>query len=110
VAEPLKAPENWTRASNIRCSCEPCAALRRFLANPTTEAWTLKARAEIRSHVEGEIRTAGADLDIRTVRHGSPHTLVCQKNRASYQRRVAQRREDLADIAILKGTEDTTTS
>jgi len=110
AAEPLKAPETWTRASSIRCSCEPCAALRRFLASSTTEAWTLKGRAEIRSHVEGEIRTAGADVDVRTLRQGSPHTLVCRKNSASYERRVAQRRKDLADITILKGTETTTTS
>ena len=110
AAEPLKPPENWTRASNIRCSCEHCAVLRRFLANPKIEAWTLKARAETRSHVEGEIATAGADLDVKTLRHGSPHTLVCRKNSASYDRRVAQRRIDLADITILKGTENTTTS
>jgi hypothetical protein len=110
AAEPLKPPENWTRASNIRCSCEHCAVLRRFLANPKTEVWTLKARAEIRSHVEGEIGTAGADLDVKTLRHGSPHTLVCRKNSASYDRRVAQRRKDLADITILKGTENTATS
>ncbi len=104
AAEPLEAPPNWTRASGIRCSCDHCAALRRFLASPVTETWTLKAKEEIRSHVGGEIRTASADLDIRTERRGSPHSLVCQKNSASYNRRVAQRRQDLADIAILKGT------
>lgn len=110
AAEPLKAPENWTRASNIRCSCEHCDALRRFLANPETETWTLKARAELRSHLEAEIRTAAADLDVTTLRLGSPHSLVCRKNSASYHRRVAQRRRDLADITMLKGTENTSTS
>jgi hypothetical protein len=69
-----------------------------------TETWTLKAAQQFRSHVEGEIRTAHADLDVRTERRGSPHGLVCRKNSASYERRVAQRRQDLADIAILKGT------
>ncbi len=102
AAEPLDAPQNWSRASDIRCSCEHCAALRRFLASPSTETWTLKAAERFRSHVEGEIRTARADLDVRTERRGSPHTLVCRKNSASYERRVAQRRQDLADIAILK--------
>jgi predicted 2-oxoglutarate/Fe(II)-dependent dioxygenase YbiX len=110
AAQPLKAPENWTRATNIRCSCEHCAALRRFLANRETETWTLKAREEIRSHVEGAIRTAGADLDVTTLRRSSPHSLVCRKNSASYDRRVAQRHKDLADITMLKGAENTTTS
>jgi hypothetical protein len=110
AAEPLEAPRNWSRASDIRCSCEHCAALRRFLADPATETWTLKAAQQFRSHVEGEIRTARADLDVRTERRGSPHGVVCRKNSASYQRRVAQRRQDLADIAILKGTMDAAAS
>jgi hypothetical protein len=100
----LEAPQTWSRASDIRCSCEHCAALRSFLASPSTETWTLKAAEQFRSHVEGEIRRARADLDIRTERRGSPHSLVCQKNSASYERRVAQRRQDLAHIAILTGT------
>ena len=110
AAQPLKAPENWTRAANLRCSCEHCAALRRFLANPETEIWALKARESIRSHVAGEISTAGADLDVATLRHSTPHSLVCRKNSASYDRRVVQRRKDLADIRMLKGTDDTTTA
>jgi predicted 2-oxoglutarate/Fe(II)-dependent dioxygenase YbiX len=110
AAEPLEAPQNWSRASDIRCSCEHCAALRRFLASPSTETWTLKAAERFRSHVEGEIRTAHADLDVSTERRGSPHSLVCRKNSASYERRVAQRRQDLADIAILKGTMDAAAS
>jgi hypothetical protein len=68
AAEPLEAPQNWSRASDIRCSCEHCAALRGFLASPSTETWTLKAAEQFRSHVEGEIRRARADLDIRTER------------------------------------------
>jgi predicted 2-oxoglutarate/Fe(II)-dependent dioxygenase YbiX len=103
AAEPLEAPQNWTRACDFRCKCEHCAALRGFLADPATETWTLKAREEIRSHVEDVIRTARADLDVTTERRGSPHRLVCRKNRASYERRIAQRRQDLADIALLKG-------
>jgi hypothetical protein len=106
TAEPLNAPQNWTRASNICCSCVHCGALRRFLASPCDETWTLKAREDIRSHVQGEIRTAGADLDVTTLRRSSPHSLICKKNRASYDRRVAQRRQDMADIATLKGEAD----
>ena len=106
AAEPLEAPRDWSRASDIPCACEHCAALRHFLASPVTETWTLKAAQQFRSHVEGEIRTAHADLDVRTERRGSPHGLVCRKNSASYERRVAQRRQDLADIAILRGTMD----
>jgi predicted 2-oxoglutarate/Fe(II)-dependent dioxygenase YbiX len=104
AAEPLEAPKDWSRASTIRCSCEHCTALSRFLASPVTETWTLKAAERIRGHVEAEIKAARADLDVRTERRGSPHSLICRKNRASYERRVAQRRQDLADITILRRT------
>ncbi len=104
AAEPLEAPKDWTRASRIRCKCEHCTVLGRFLASPATETWTLKAAQQVRGHVEAEIRIARADLDVRTEERGRPYSLICRKNRASYERRVAQRRQDVADIDILKGT------
>jgi hypothetical protein len=53
AAAPLEAPKDWSRDSNIRCTCEHCAALGRFLASPSTETWTLKAAEQVRGHVEG---------------------------------------------------------
>jgi hypothetical protein len=55
-----------------------------------------------RCHVEDSIRLGRCDVDISTERKGSPHVLVCTKNLASYERRVAQRRSDLDDLARLK--------
>jgi hypothetical protein len=37
-----------------------------------------------RSNMETAIQFAGADLDMETIRKGSPHTLKLTKNRASY--------------------------
>jgi hypothetical protein len=67
-----------------------------------TERWTLRAAQQIRTHVETEIRNARADLDCETVRRGSPHSLVCTKNEASYRRRVGQRKQDLGALSILQ--------
>jgi hypothetical protein len=53
--------------------------------------------------VERAIRDNRCDLDLRTERRGSPHGLVCTKNQASYERRVTQRRQDLADLELLEG-------
>jgi hypothetical protein len=39
---------------------------------------------------------------VRTERRGSPHTLVCTKNQASYERHVAQRKQDLTHIKTLE--------
>jgi len=102
IAEPLEAPRDWTRPYKVRCNCQHCSALSSFLADPNEERWTLCAAQQIRTHVEDVIRHAPADVDCETLRRGSPHSLVCTKNQASYRRRVTQRKQDLADMAILK--------
>jgi predicted 2-oxoglutarate/Fe(II)-dependent dioxygenase YbiX len=104
AAEPLDAPKDWSRPSGITCTCVHCKTLAGFLANSAMEVWTLKAAEAIRRHVEYEIRSARADVDCRTERKGSPHGLVCKKNLASYERRVVQRKQDLADITFLNAS------
>ena len=101
IAEPLEAPQDWTRPSGIGCKCLHCAELSTFLADPGRESWALRAAQQIRTHVEDAIRRASADLDTETLRKGSPHSLVAVKNQGSYKRRVAQRKQDLADLAVL---------
>ena len=101
IAEPLQAPQDWTRPSRIGCTCPHCNDLAKFLADPGRERWTLRAAQHIRTHAENEIRRASADLDTETLRKGSPHSLIAVKNQASYQRRVKQRQQDLTDLATL---------
>jgi hypothetical protein len=103
VAEPLEAPRDWTRASKLACRCPDCNALSRFLADPDSKTWTFKAAEGARSHVEQTIRNARCDLDVITDRHGRPYSLVCTKNQASYDRRVKQRNQDLADLRRFEG-------
>jgi predicted 2-oxoglutarate/Fe(II)-dependent dioxygenase YbiX len=103
IAEPLEAPTDWVRPNRIGCQCAHCSELSGFLADARSESWTLRAAERIRRHVEDEIRHAQADVDTHTERRGSPHSLICTKNRASYERRVALRKQDLADIKKLEG-------
>lgn len=103
IAEPLEPPQDWRRASALACSCPQCRELGNFLADPTRETWVFKAAEPQRSHVEATIRRAGSDLDVATDRRGRPYSLVATKNQASYDRRVMQRRQDLADVTRLDG-------
>ena len=103
IALPLEAPTDWVRPNRIGCQCAHCAQLSRFLGDANIASWTLKAAERIRGHVGDEIRRANADLDTRTERRGSPHQLICTKNQASYERRVVERKRDLADLNTLKG-------
>ena len=101
IAEPLEAPQDWTRPSTIGCKCQHCSDLIRFLADPACETWSLRAVQQFRTHVEEVIRRADADLDTETLRKGSPHSLIAKKNQASYKLRVKQRQKDLTDLAVL---------
>ena len=103
AAEPLAPPADWRRASQVPCKCEHCTALSNFLADPGQRVWVLRASEHYRGHVEGTIRTMKADVDIKTDRKGRPYSLVCTKNQASYERRAAQRKQDLQDLAQLGG-------
>ena len=102
IAEPLEAPKDWRRNSQLPCSCPDCRDLAHFLDDPAQKTWTLKAAEARRGHVEAMIRQAGCDLDVATDRKGRPYTLVCTKNQASYERRVRQRQRDLETVARLE--------
>jgi hypothetical protein len=84
----------------VTCRCEHCQGLARFLRSADQDVWRFKAREADRHHVEDSIRQGQLDVDCNTERKGSPHVLVCSKNQASYERRVAQRRADLDDLQL----------
>jgi len=98
----LAPPADWRREARMSCRCEHCLALSHFLQSADQEVWRFKAREADRRHVEDSIRQGRHDIDCSTERKGSPHVLVCTKNQASYERRVAQRRADLEDLTRLK--------
>jgi len=102
IAEPLEAPRDWRRANALACHCPRCNELAVFLADPGAKTWIFKAAEFDRSHVEATIERARCDLDTRTDRRGRPYSLVCTKTQASYERRLKQRNEDLANCKWLE--------
>ena len=101
IAEPLEPPGNWARDHTLACQCSHCSGLALFLADTDCRTWNFKASEHSRRHVEETIRRGNCDLDSATDKRGRPYTLVCTKNQASYERRVRQRKKDLADLALL---------
>ena len=95
IALPLAPPADWKRDDRLTCSCPHCRELGRFLADPTQKEWAFRAVQADRSHVESIIRTSHCDLDLATIKKGSPHSLICSKNQASYHRRARQHEADL---------------
>jgi predicted 2-oxoglutarate/Fe(II)-dependent dioxygenase YbiX len=95
IALPLEPPTDWVRDAQLSCSCNYCLSLGRFLASATEPVWNFRAAETHRKHVTHTVNRDRCDLDLTTVKRGSPHTLVCTKNQASYERRVCQRTLDL---------------
>jgi hypothetical protein len=102
IAQPLAPPADFARPSAIACACKYCTELARFLADPARGEWAFRAAETHRRHVEASIHQADCDLDMTTLRKGSPHSLITAKNQASYKRRVVQRQNDLAHRARLE--------
>jgi hypothetical protein len=94
TAQEPQPPADFRRDAPSRCKCADCAELKRFLENPYESEHRFRAIEHRRRHLEQEIRGHHCDLDLRTERKGSPHTLVCTKNTASYMARLDKFHQD----------------
>lgn len=96
-ATPPMEPQDWVVESDIAAShCELCAKLRAFCEDPIARVERFPIRQELRRHLHGVIDQHGLDMFHVTERRGRPYTLVCTKNRASHERRLAEYAEDVA--------------
>lgn len=95
----LVPPADWRRDSQINCTCKDCAEFRAFLDNPTQSMWRFKAAENRRDHIEQTIKYRKCDVNSVTEKSSRPYSLLCTKNQASYERRVEQRKTDLATLA-----------
>lgn len=107
VALPLVPPPDARRAAEgIGCACAQCEALRAFLEHPQRSTMDIKENAMLRAHVRDAVARGRADVDEATIEKGRPYTLRLTKNRASYERRVRQREEDLAALDALDALDE----
>ena len=100
-AVPPEQPRDWVIETRIACHCEHCVRLQAFCADPAVTTMRFRMRQDLRTHVESTIKIRQLDIDCETERKGSPHTLICTKNRATYERRCAQYAEDIAHMRLL---------
>jgi hypothetical protein len=56
-----------------------------------------------RSAMESAIRNVTIDLDMETIRKGSPHTLKLTKNQANYNREMVLWNKDVALLRAVEG-------
>jgi hypothetical protein len=98
-------PTDYCRPAEINCKCVDCAELRRFLKDPRESVHRFSMRQDRRSHLEHAIRANKCDLDHKTERTGSPHTLVCTKNMSSYRESLKTYHRDRERLATVRSIE-----
>lgn len=100
-ARPPEPPRDWVIAAPVPCDCEICTELKAFCRAPAAQVLRFPLRKELRRHLHRQIDTYGLDMFHETERRGSPFTLVCTKNRASYRRRLDEYAGDVARMEAL---------
>lgn len=102
TAEPVLAPQDWSRETDLGCACPRCQAIARFLADPNERVGRFPLAEQDRRHVHYQIDRHRCDCTHVTERKGRPYTLVCTKNQASYERRKLQYEVDTVLLGELE--------
>ena len=98
---PPESPHDWRQDVKLSCSCVDCCELQKFVLDPLAQTYRFRVRQDRRQHLHQQIEKHSLDMAHVTDRRGSPQTLVCTKDRRSYQRRCDQYRKDIAALAQL---------
>lgn len=104
----VRPPDKFTdlrRPAHLTCKCADCAELKRFLEDPGESVHRFAIRQDRRNHLEGQIHEHKLDLDRQTITRGSPHVLVCTKNDASYQAKLADYHRDQRHLESIRAIE-----
>ncbi len=105
----IPVPKDWAQDQQVSCSCTYCEKLNRFLKNPDAQGCRFPVRKDRRRHLHNQIDAHHCDLSHKTERSGSPYTLVCTKNRKSYEKKVLRFESDTQLLAELRSYADPTT-
>ena len=100
---PARAQNDWSITVALRCSCQRCATLSRFLraAGQKRLEWPL-AQAD-RAHVHQAIDSRELPVTHTTRRIGRPFTLVLEKTTKLFEREAAERRIAQEELRWLEG-------
>ena len=85
----------------ITCTCRPCSQLKEFCQSPNERVTRFNVAKDLRRHLHKTIEDLSLDLNHKSLRNGSPYTLVCTKNRESYLRRISEYAEDVRCMDLL---------
>ena len=89
---PLRGRDDWSIPGPVRCGCDLCKQLSRFLANPKRTLFEWPLAKQKRRHIHGIIEGHAFPVTHATRRSGRPYTLVLEKTRALFKTEAAERK------------------
>ena len=100
---PPEPPSNWRLDVKLSCSCPDCRELQAFALDPVERVHRFRVKKERRQHLHNTIDKHRLDMTHLTERVGSPQTLVCSKDRRTFDRRMKQYGHEIAAMRALVG-------
>jgi hypothetical protein len=94
---------DWKRSAFSEHSAPFFEPLNDFLQSTKDARYEFKAVKYQRQQVENQIIRENIDLTAHTIRKGSPHVLVLEKNSKSFERLCELHQEDLKVLKTLSG-------
>ncbi|MED7928812.1 2OG-Fe(II) oxygenase [Nonomuraea sp. LP-02] len=101
LAQPQRAPGDWSIELPTGCACELCEKLGTFLRDPERRALDWPLAKDRRRHVHARIDEGELPVHHETRRQGRPYTLVLTKTEALFERERLARERHQADLAWL---------
>jgi hypothetical protein len=100
---PPEPPADWRLNVELSCSCPDCQELQSFARDPAERVHRFRVKKERRRHLHSVIDKHRLDMTHVTDRVGSPQTLVCTKDRRSFDRQLKQYQDEIAAMRTLVG-------
>lgn len=98
---PPLPPADWRLNVKLSCSCTDCRELQAFAHDPAERVHRFRVKKERRRHLHSMIDRHRLDMTHVTERVGSPQTLVCTKDRRTFERRMRQYQDEIAAMRTL---------
>ena len=102
LEEPPRGENDWSIPAPIRCRCDLCEELSRFLADPERTLFEWPLAKQKRRHIHGIIEAHAFPVVHATRRTGRPYTLVLEKTQALFETEAAERRTWKRELSWLK--------
>jgi len=98
---PPQPPSDWRLQVELKCSCPDCRELLNFACDPAERVHRFRVKKERRRHLHNVIDRHRLDMIHVTERVGSPQTLVCTKDRRTFDQRMKQYQGEMAAMGTL---------